>query len=1011
MIQVRALSGEVLWGPEELPGSMSCQELLEQLRMPMACDLLWKDVLIPLEVRLSDVFHDAGPLEEVTLVRTQERSEFPPGLYISELNNHRLTRWTLQKNAASTVVLGGFGRGALPGQLAGPRGLAAHRGTGTLFVAELGNQRVTGWSFESGRWVQSHTFTGTKKIPLLEPTAICVDENGPWLYIADSKAHMVSRWRLEVEMGEIVAGGLGPGETLEQLDRPTGVAVDSFGRVYVTEFGNDRVTRWTPRRGAIAADGRGWLGEVVAGGQGYGDDLEQLAGPTALTLQERGEDVSIVVCEASRISRWWPFQRSRCEVLVGSILVAEGRSNRVTRWTPGAYYGEVVVGGFNHCLGGHSGAGAMPLQSSHVFASHIGHTGKTTLAYQMSSYYASKHPDLMVLIMDLAEEGDLTKRLLGGVDAAAAKVETLFGGVFRLLQAAEKRPSGLTSWLWSTKFDVMEHAVKLRDHNPALPENLYLISSGAWPREEQPMTDEVRKSVVARIRQSLDEFFIGFLFVLLRKKPVVSFLEMAKSLFVAALFGGFGSVQSAVRSVTERIANGECIDPAAYSSDISLFTSKMSGFPASDVVAAESDVTAANLISFAYGNHFKVISEELSKEQYVLTQCGLSQPTDAEIDALMPGTGYQRKHFTIPLQKVTVASTTILTFLDLLNVEDRVAYLDSFATGACWQKANSCGGTLESSFGNATLREQHLNTVDAVFMDCGSDCSNVNAQGNAVHFPATKESGNLHSAEYIKFLAAFFNLEAVANNEFQKTVTAYTSYAITTNRPVVAWVGYNSWSKRYELFQATYRLQLTNAAGGTMVNGTQVAASIGSKMKVVDAVAGNAQAGKLNYVDIEGDDQQAAANLLLGALQDVDILVDETYAAVPGDYTFSTFLSTYFLTAQSNYKFMGKVLRLDGRLSENNGYDWFESRVAAPHMAVGGLARYVKDDTSRTRTYFRNIADNEQPEVITAAMCTSTLPICNSSSYATPLTGISIDMSSCQTWSLLSIPAILTLWL
>ena len=54
------------------------------------------------------------------------------------------------------------------------------------------------------------------------------------------------------------------------------------------EFGNDRVTRWTPRRGAIAADGRGWLGEVVAGGQGYGDDLEQLAGPTALTLQERG---------------------------------------------------------------------------------------------------------------------------------------------------------------------------------------------------------------------------------------------------------------------------------------------------------------------------------------------------------------------------------------------------------------------------------------------------------------------------------------------------------------------------------------------------------------------------------------------------------------------------------------------------------------------------------------------------------------------------------------------------
>lgn len=44
-------------------------------------------------------------------------------------------------------------------------------------------------------------------------------------------------------------------------------------------------------------------------------------------------------------------------------------------------------------------------------------------------------------------------------------------------------------------------------------------------------------------------------------------------------------------------------------------------------------------------------------------------------------------------------------------------------------------------------------------------------------------------------------MQEVATKEFQKTVTAYTSYAITTNRPVVAWVAYNSWDKRYELYQ------------------------------------------------------------------------------------------------------------------------------------------------------------------------------------------------------------------
>lgn len=147
----------------------------------------------------------------------------------------------------------------------------------------------------------------------------------------------------------------------------------------------------------------------------------------------------------------------------------------------------------------------MPLQSGHVFASHIGHTGKTTLAFQMSCYYANKHPDCSVLVMDLSEEGDLTKRFLGGVDAAGQKVDDLFGGVFRLLGAAEKRSSGLTSWLWGSAFNVTDHAIRVVEHNPAIPQNLYLISSGAWPRNEPPMEDEIRRSVSSRISESLDK--------------------------------------------------------------------------------------------------------------------------------------------------------------------------------------------------------------------------------------------------------------------------------------------------------------------------------------------------------------------------------------------------------------------------------------------------------------------------------------------------------------------------
>jgi len=114
----------------------------------------------------------------------------------------------------------------------------------------------------------------------------------------------------------------------------------------------------------------------------------------------------------------------------------------------------------------------MPLQSGHVFASHIGHTGKTTLCFQTSCFYAKRHPDVHVLVIDFTEEGDLTKRLLGGVDSASKKADDLFGGVFRLLShVRERTDAGLLSrWLFSQEVDIAQHAVRVADHNPNIPE-------------------------------------------------------------------------------------------------------------------------------------------------------------------------------------------------------------------------------------------------------------------------------------------------------------------------------------------------------------------------------------------------------------------------------------------------------------------------------------------------------------------------------------------------------------
>lgn len=148
----------------------------------------------------------------------------------------------------------------------------------------------------------------------------------------------------------------------------------------------------------------------------------------------------------------------------------------------------------------------MPLVSAHVFCSHIGHTGKTTMTFQMANYFAARHPELKVLVMDFTEEGDLTKRLLGGVDNAREKMYTLFGGVFQLVQDAHEKASrnALTSWIRGSDVDITQHAIHLKEHNSNVPDNIYLVSSGSSPWEEDALPPAARKAVAQKIRTSLE---------------------------------------------------------------------------------------------------------------------------------------------------------------------------------------------------------------------------------------------------------------------------------------------------------------------------------------------------------------------------------------------------------------------------------------------------------------------------------------------------------------------------
>jgi len=155
-------------------------------------------------------------------------------------------------------------------------------------------------------------------------------------------------------------------------------------------------------------------------------------------------------------------------------------------------------------------------------------------------------------------------------------------------------------------------------------------------------------------------------------------------------------------------------------------------------------------------------------------------------------------------------------------------------------------------------------------------------------------------------------------------------------------------------------------------------------MSVTEASSGKTYSTMLSSFN---GSKSAASAAFFAALGQVDVIVDETYAFAPKSYTFDSFKTQMGLAGDSNLKFMENkmVLRIDGTISENDGLDWYESRIAHPDWAVEGLARQIHADLTKKYKYFRNIAKGEAPEVLSKSMCAASLPACNSSSYPAPI--------------------------
>jgi len=253
-----------------------------------------------------------------------------------------------QQNA--TTIAGGNGQGDNLNQFCNPQGIFINDQQQAIYVADFHNDRIVKWKLgeDNGQIVAGENGKGNRIDQLDRPTDAIIDENQKsliicdcgnrrvvrWslenqedkqilieniecyglmmnengdLFVSDQEKHEVKRWRKGEKEGTIVAGGNGRGDQLNQLDVPTFIFIDRQETVYVSDCYNHRVMKWMKDASE---------GIVVAGGQGQGNSLKQLSYPHGLVVNE-----------------------------VGDVYVADANNHRIMCWSSGSEEGRVVVGG------------------------------------------------------------------------------------------------------------------------------------------------------------------------------------------------------------------------------------------------------------------------------------------------------------------------------------------------------------------------------------------------------------------------------------------------------------------------------------------------------------------------------------------------------------------------------------------------------------------------------------------------------------------------------------------
>jgi len=254
------------------------------------------------------------------------------------------------------TIAGGNGKGDKLNQLSCPSEIHVDDEEQCIYIADSGNSRIVKWKLDGGsddgEIVAGGNGRGDRIDQLNCPFDVIVDEKKKSLIICDRDNRRVVRWSLQNSNGEK--------EILVENILCWGLIMNENGDLFVSDRVNHSVKRW--RQGEI---GKGGEGTIVAGGNRKGNELNQLNGPSYIFI-DREETVYISDSGNHRVMKWLKGANEGIIIAggqekgnslnqlngpggllvneIGDVYVADYYNHRIMCWSLGSKEGRVVVG-------------------------------------------------------------------------------------------------------------------------------------------------------------------------------------------------------------------------------------------------------------------------------------------------------------------------------------------------------------------------------------------------------------------------------------------------------------------------------------------------------------------------------------------------------------------------------------------------------------------------------------------------------------------------------------------